>query len=472
MGQLTEMTRQIVYADPRILSDAEHQFMRKQENTSNESYPLLLTLDRLDCIKDIPADNAGRVLYSRLVRIRDQQRIQLLQAQKQLKAEFDRLCLKETETRDSIGILREANRIMNMKAKASARTEAMLNRELEKSAKEIKAISKDLANIRLLNDRIKQESTVERKLKALKAKKDAREQQKQLVDIQFLLKGTKDHRRSLTEAVAKATVERDNLQTQVEILEQAVVTMRFMVNDLVDTPESDEVGMEAQKAEWLPTLGTDPCVPAFLRCSLEKVRKSEFGKRQTEVFIKEIWSLKTMSDEQRRKLGLQKLTLSQFFLTYLDERAETEENKMEFSYNFVRALEKHVQDADFELFLQILFNEISEEHYYDQMTMIAHLKKSMMQMDCLDLCQDGYIHKSVFMGGLRMLFPIKKEEDFRELHRILNEQMMELNPKNNIMMVDTRKILMENAEGDQSDFMEAIRDQYFKEITDFPKDIM
>ncbi len=106
-----------------------------------------------------------------------------------------------------------------------------------------------------------------------------------------------------------------------------------------------------------------------------KLRRLAFTKQHTELVIKEIWSLKTMNDESRQKAGHPKFTLPDFYMQYIEGRSETKKGQMEFSYSFVSSLEKYIADADVELFLNILFCEIGEENYYDQMTMIAHLKK-------------------------------------------------------------------------------------------------
>ena len=169
----------------------------------------------------------------------------------------------------------------------------------------------------------------------------------------------------------------------------------------------------------------------------------------------------------------------------------------------MNALENYAEDADVELFMDILFDEIGDQHYYDQMTMIAHLKKALMQMDVLDqkrvrapavqysckklpfdtancpCSQDGHIYKGVFFQGLRLFFPIKSEKNHQTLESIVTSQMMTLNPETHIMQVlpstlpshlsrsaflsqdphpllqvDTNKILQETDDGDQSDFME------------------
>jgi hypothetical protein len=261
---------------------------------------------------------------------------------------------------------------------------------------------------------------------------------------------------------------------QVEILEQAVLSMRFMVNEAVASQlaAAEQAFTDGEKATNMITpRGLGRSVPIFLRYEGPPLPRLPISKQQTELLCKEIWSLKTMSDEEGRVLGKPETTLGEFFQGYVEERGGSTQHQMEFSHNFVRALEEYADDADVELFLNILFDVISEQHYYDQMTMIAHLKKALMQMDVLDQVRDGLIHKGVFFNGLRLFFPIKSETYHRTLEDIVMLQMMSICPDTKVMMVDTHKIFMENEDGDQSDFMEAVRDQYYQEITRFPDEI-
>ena len=111
--------------------------------------------------------------------------------------------------------------------------------------------------------------------------------------------------------------------------------------------------------------GTGPEVPIFLRHD-GFVRRVDLSKRQTELILKELWSLKSIADEERRAAGEATQTLPEFFTEYLAQRFPERERFMEFSYNFVIALRRYAADADVELFAKVLFGDLSEEIYYDQ----------------------------------------------------------------------------------------------------------
>jgi O-acetyl-ADP-ribose deacetylase (regulator of RNase III) len=267
-------------------------------------------------------------------------------------------------------------------------------------------------------------------------------------------------------------------------------------------------------------------VPRFLAYS-GWVSKYDLGKRHTELIIKEIWSLKSIADENRRKSGLPRTTLPDFFAMYLRSRfplAQTDERalhaQMEFVYNFVRSCSLWRSDHDMDLFHQILFGHTSEERYHDQMTMMAHLKKGLAQMDVVDGVRDGFIHKAVFFAGLRQFFPIKSEADMRALIDIVLREMQTeckvgttgtvvpssssvavgsggggddadggikagggasspdagavvvsssggVAPRSELA-VDISKLMAETSDGDESSFINALRKQYEEELNSFP----
>ena len=89
-------------------------------------------------------------------------------------------------------------------------------------------------------------------------------------------------------------------------------------------------------------------------------------------------------------------------------------------YNFVAALEQHNIDGDFSLFLKVLFTDVHEKHYYDQMMMLSNLKAHLSKLDTLDgsgPC-DGMIDNKIFFDGVRSFFPAKQAAFQKELYLI------------------------------------------------------
>lgn len=210
--------------------------------------------------------------------------------------------------------------------------------------------------------------------------------------------------------------------------------------------------------------GTGPDVPVFLRHD-GMVRHVPFSKRNVELLIKELWALKTMSSQRRAQLGDPDLSLAEFFHRYTGKLFPQRERRVEFCYNFVGGLHLYMYDADVEMFYKTLFGEMSEQYYYDQIAMSAHLKKLLEDMDCADGLRDGLILKEVFFRGLALFFPYKAEPALQALTAIVL--------RNDITdgRVDVNKLLAENDEGDQSEFVEEVRDQYLSEVFQFPGEL-
>ena len=440
--------------------------------------------------------------------------------------------------------LAEANRARDLKTATHARTEAKLTDEFAALRAKLAENYAELRHARQKNAEMKDMSKLHR------AAVDARggggggggkdgvghgggrgghhqqsnqKAKKDFEDLVMSLKETEDELTRLHKSISSANQEKDNLTTQVEILEQAVQTMRYMIKDILakmnapptvtagvtangGPPALTASGQAATSGRGGSTPGSSPIataapggtlaqslrqvnprhlrgegsvtgaaslsaknmiacagiknVPKFLAYS-GWVTRYDLGKRNTELIIKEIWSLKTIADETRRKSGLKRTTLQEFFLRYLKSRFphpgdETLHRKMEFTYNFVEACERYRADHDMDLFHKILFNQCSEERYIDQMTMMAHLKKCLTLFDIVDGVRDGFIHKLVFFQGLRQFFPTKSEVNSRALIEIVLREMQtkaSKDPSDQEMAIDISKLMAETSDGDESAFM-------------------
>lgn len=78
----------------------------------------------------------------------------------------------------------------------------------------------------------------------------------------------------------------------------------------------------------------------------------------------------------------------------------------------------------------------------------------------IDGTRDGKIPKSMFETGLDNFFPIKAAQSMT----LLKETLC-----NGADHVDIRELLMENAAGDQSPFIELVKKQNLSELVDFRK---
>jgi hypothetical protein len=93
----------------------------------------------------------------------------------------------------------------------------------------------------------------------------------------------------------------------------------------------------------------------------------------------------------------------------VNELFPDESKRFTFTYSFTAAMQMYIYDGDVELFYKILFGSVSEQCYYDQISMIAHLKTLLESMDVYDGTRNGKILQEVFFPGLRAFFPVKAE---------------------------------------------------------------
>lgn len=516
-------------------------------------------------------------------------------------------------SREEVAALREINRSKDLSSSAHSRVDQRLQKEFTalrtKLAESYTEVQKARAkNADMKRDMIKlgvssakDGKSSETSSGTKKGKPGAlanRDAKKAYEDLVMSLKEKSDEIQQYTRAIEASNNEKDNLTTQVEILEQAVQTMRYMIKDILARISAQEGtagkalailtkgGQQAQQdavasGTLSPTAATaaaaaagagaghgrrsslgalppvagsaslssaaasaltdpasprrldkgffrtegtiatgltaksmiacrgfGPGVPRFLQYS-GWVARYDLGKRHTELIIKEIWSLKTIADETRRKSGLKRTTLQDFFQRYLRSRfpsttPQSLHRKMEFVYNFLESCTvRYKSDHDMDLFQKILLQGCSEERYIDSMTMMAHFKKALTQMDIIDGRRDGFIHKLVFFAGLRQFFPVKSEENSRALIEIVLREMQTRTTalvhnaslgvgvgggigvgggsgnsaagtstrEQGEMAVDISKLMAETSDGDESAFIDLIRNQYEEEINAFPLQI-
>jgi hypothetical protein len=218
---------------------------------------------------------------------------------------------------------------------------------------------------------------------------------------------------------------------------------------------------------------------------------------------------------------------TEFFLKYLDSRygspgfhdwhLRPTDQRTEFVYNFLLSLSQHTHDGDFMLFSQILYGDIHERHHFDQMMMISHFKAALSIWETKYVLEEptgtvvrrtGYIENDVFESGLRSFFPVKSEKNMRELNAIAQRDLLggeikqyhtDVDKQHYLIMsgeqeakeseggqgkegesaskVDTHdqldilRLIAEDAEGNQSDFLECVRSQYLEEINEYLFDL-
>jgi hypothetical protein len=301
-----------------------------------------------------------------------------------------------------------------------------------------------------------------------------------------------------------AVIGRNAMRTGIEVLEQAVSMMhseveekfsaqsRFDYDDMEEpgqdvNSENGSNGAESQSRSASPSgqlgvpsgsrrrrsrrplqpLGTQNHVPVFLRFD-GWVPDLSFSKCEVELRVKEIWSRKSLHDQRLTQRGRPRSKLAEFFFKYAQSKSDGSiEDCMKFTYNFVEGLRRNLYDADLELFYKILFLQLDEAHYYDQMALMVFFKQMMQDWNayCLDdstrvpaECKPGFVPWQQFKKRMHEIFPIKSREHMNVLFQFARDDHLTDDG------IDTAGVLSETASGDQTNLMEEIRDQYVSEV--------
>lgn len=289
------------------------------------------------------------------------------------------------------------------------------------------------------------------------------------------------------EALSVIYTERDLLLTRIEVLERAVQMMHTITSEMKITRMEDYANNNAQDSEQLvvakdsplakecsihthiPGKGTNAGIPSFLHCPTGSwISKKEMEKEDMELRIKELWSVKSIGDQKARQHGDKPISLPEYYAAYLKEHYGYDKNHLlHFSYNFIESLEQHSIDSDFILCLKILYQDMHEVHYYDQMMMLANFKAFLTTLDDSDATsRDDSIPVEEFFDGLRTFFPTKTKVYMYELQQITMRDLI-----NEEGQVSVDMILEEGEEHFQSDFIECVREQYLMEVEQFTQEI-
>ena len=199
-------------------------------------------------------------------------------------------------------------------------------------------------------------------------------------------------------------------------------------------------------------LGTGPDVPKYLRTKAP-VKNHRMMKRDCEMLIKEVWASKRAADKGKP----QKEKMENWFYTFLMQRFQSHSVVVEWGYNMMDALERYAYDPDCSLFYDILTGELGEEVWDDQLRMVAQVQNLFVDMAKQE---DGTVAPKLFKAdvikAVRDFFSAKCDADFEDLLTALdNEQAGD--------WVEYKQLFVENREGNETEFVETIREQYMEE---------
>lgn len=240
-------------------------------------------------------------------------------------------------------------------------------------------------------------------------------------------------------------------------------------------PSEDEVaqletelkdgGVKREASKFIRVRGSGLDVPAYLRWGSKpgiKIRNKNINKRETEIFIKEVWAAKLHTPDAEGGEEYRRMSLEEFLFVFLRKKFGFQEAIASYAYSILDSLERFRFDGDCDLFLEILNRNLSELVYVDQFAMLDGLKLELERVDAEyhKGRLKGRLPRKMMLDVLARYFHTKREIDLRKMNRafFVNDRSE---------MVAYNSLFEEDREGNQGPFVELIRDQHLAEIREF-----
>jgi hypothetical protein len=125
---------------------------------------------------------------------------------------------------------------------------------------------------------------------------------------------------------------------------------------------------EAVEVDWSKGLGKGVDIPEYLWWKKgAHIRLRNLSKRDTELFIKEIWKAKKIADAMKKD----KVDIHKFIMQHCQKKYGNFQNVIvENMASIMRAIEVHKEDADIEMFGEILAGRLDENVYTAQVLLM------------------------------------------------------------------------------------------------------
>lgn len=175
--------------------------------------------------------------------------------------------------------------------------------------------------------------------------------------------------------------------------------------------------------------------------------------------IHEIWLEKSLKPETVE------MSLEDFLYVKLRNQFGIQSRITHWAYNFVESLERYRYDADCEIFLEILNGNLPLGAYEEQQRVVNNTLEAMTQFDIeKNGKKKDKLSRELMFQFVEQHFHTKREKDLMALKRaIFNDQSSK--------RVSYLKLFKEDTFGNQSHFVEAIRDQFVFELIEFRDDV-
>jgi hypothetical protein len=237
--------------------------------------------------------------------------------------------------------------------------------------------------------------------------------------------------------------------------ESASLTEKGLMNVL---SRIDRGTVEEHQATAIETVSEFPCLPdhdpstpEYLKGAggFQFVKNLHYDKGDAERMINDFWM-------QRRSDG-SGLSIGEFVVKYFkNKHPMSVEMQVTSRYNFIKCLDLFVYDADFEMLKRCLEGKVIEEVVIAQQDFLSSVTTNcnrFIDANCQGL---NAIEKAEFFKIIRKVCPTKSDQDMK----FLRDAMDRSQPG---AYVQTANLFASNEDGDQSEFAEAIRDQFLEE---------
>jgi len=215
-------------------------------------------------------------------------------------------------------------------------------------------------------------------------------------------------------------------------------------------------------------------IPKFLRSKESRIENQQLTKRETELMIKEIWRAKKEADDAAKKEeGGKRTDLKNFIYTYLAQTYKTPDAITAVAYNLLWGVKRYEYDADIELFMNVLMDEVDEDVYHDQVKLMDDF---LFLLRALDERTNGRVLGAItladFEGLLHEFFYSKTDEQVADMVEAAEEDLRVKAPEQFDQKVVAYEYLFEEDENfDQGPFAECVRDQHLAARTQFVEEV-
>jgi hypothetical protein len=238
-------------------------------------------------------------------------------------------------------------------------------------------------------------------------------------------------------------------EDSVSLTEQKFLNVLSRI-DRIDSSAEDQTSIAAI-SEFLCLSSDDPATPDYLKDTgdIKVVKNLHCDKGDVERMINDFWV--------QRRSDRSNLPIGQFVVKYFrNKHPISVEMQVTSRYNFIKCLDLFIYDADFEMLKRCLEGQIIEEVVIAQMDFLVSVTTNcnrFIDANCQGL---NAIEKTEFFKIIRKVCPTKSDRDMK----FLRDAMDRSQPG---AYVQTANLFASNEDGDQTEFAEALRDQFLEE---------